>query len=107
MNAYPSIESFFAAHEEQLFYFWHYRRMFTPYEQEQKFSDESVFEDTTAIVGKVEDVVRLPNGDVLLGIKDEFDATVYYKLSELHIEWIPDDEDPTECVDHTGQEGTA
>lgn len=96
MNAYPSIESFFSAHEGRPFSFWHYRRMFTPYEQEQKFSDESVFEDTTAIVGKVVEVVRLPDGDVLLGIKDEFDATVYYKLSELCFEYTPDTDEPTE-----------
>ena len=96
MNAYPSIESFFAAHEGQFFNFWHYRRMFTPYEQEKKFSDESVFEDTIAIVGKAVEVVHLPDGDVLLGIKDEFDAVVYYKLSELYFEYAPDTDEPTE-----------
>ncbi len=107
MTAYPSIESFFAAHEGQFFSFWHYRHMFTPYEQEQKFSDESVFDGTTAIVGKVAEVICLPDGDVLLGIKDEFDDSVYYKLSELYIERIPYDDEPNGCGDHTEREGTA
>ena len=73
---------------------WVYRRIFTPYEQENKFSDESVYEDYHATVGFIKGAVILPDGDVLLEVvpidedtnePDETLAHQYYKLSEIRL----------------------
>lgn len=75
-----------------------YKRMFTPYEEEQKYSDESCYEDMTH-QGYIKEVIELPDNDILLGIVDCYDKegfdddedyeTVdyieYFKLSEIRI----------------------
>ena len=42
-NIYGDMETFM--HDVGCERFWIYRRMFTPYEQQEAFTDESVFED--------------------------------------------------------------
>lgn len=86
--------------EDTIFRMYKYRRLFTPYEQDKKFSDESFFEngnypDYVRIVGAIE----LPDGDVLLRLledtpvdeRDEhYDESqsiyLYEKLSEIKLE---------------------
>ena len=102
-KGYKSLRSFLGETKDRVYRFWVYRRMFTPYEQSQKFTDESVYEDTHAILGYIRESIPLPAGDVLLGIEevypgddgcdggDECASLQYYKLSELRISWYPSD----------------
>lgn len=69
-----------------------YKRMFTPYENEKKFMDESIYEES--FNAKLVESVSLGNGDYLLGFRRIFDfdcdAEVadfidYYKLSEIRL----------------------
>lgn len=69
-----------------------YRRMFTPYEQQQAFSDESEYVNNHYETGIIVDVIPLCNEDWLLGIRAADDETGelysmvnYYKLSEIRL----------------------
>lgn len=101
VQAYCDVLKFFTEHKDRLFRFGVYKRRFTPYEMANRFSDESIYEDDTATMGYVRDVVILPDGDVLLGIaivtennadlQDENWHIDYYVLSELRINFYPKD----------------
>ena len=67
------------------------KHIYTPYEQEEKFSDEST-EDLMLSEHYIGDAVLLPNNDVLLGFyyvdpeNDEGRGPMYYyKLSESRL----------------------
>lgn len=86
--------------ENRVFRFWVYRRMFTPYEKEQKFSDESQYEDNSCKLGYIRELINLENGDYLIGFElvvNEYgeveDATSleYYKLSEIRLVYDEND----------------
>jgi hypothetical protein len=76
-----------------------YRRMFTPYEQERKFSDESELCNIECVV--IKEVVNLENGDYLLGVctadvdmGEIYEDTIkYYKLSEIRLSYCEQDEE--------------
>jgi hypothetical protein len=93
-------ETWVMYHSDRVFRYWVYRRMFTPYEQERKYMDETVFEDTHCSYGTIREAVELPDGDVLIGFVDPFDDTVpedsqnihYVKLSEISLAYYPRDE---------------
>lgn len=96
MIEFKSIPDFFQAHKGDIFRFWVYRRVYTPYEQQQAFMDESVFEDTHAIHGIVVECAPLGASDFLLGFLvvpdpdeerlQEYRGPIeYYKLSEIRI----------------------
>lgn len=74
---------------------------YTPYEMEQKFSDESLYRSNFYIKIRIKEAIELPNGDVLIGYNevdedDDRDAdklVVYYKrLSEIELTYFPDDD---------------
>lgn len=80
-----------------------YRRMFTPYEQDKKYMDETCFENET-INAFIEEVITLPDNDILLGVRQVFDKNSiehpeeypnldYYKLSEIRLAFCPYDYD--------------
>lgn len=95
MDTYTDIHAFLKTHENKVFHYWVYRRMYTPYEQKECFSDESVFEDTHAGAGYIRECIPLGDGDFLLGFQavddcDPFNITTfdfidYYKLSEIRL----------------------
>lgn len=70
-----------------------YRKVFTPYEQEKKFIDESEYENGAAsTLGLIENAVSLGGSDWLLGIRSyDFDErtpcgdVVYVRLSEIRL----------------------
>ena len=68
-----------------VFRLWEYKRMFTPYEQAEKFSDESVYVDDECEFVCIKDVITLPDGDLLLAISPlDLDGYVeYHKLSNI------------------------
>lgn len=96
MLEFVSVPDFLETHQDDIFSFWVYRKVYTPYEQQNAFMDESVFEDTHANFGFVVECASLQNGDFLLGFKtvadpDERDAqkyngpVEYYRLSEIRM----------------------
>lgn len=95
METYTDFPAFLTAHKDDIFRYWVYRRMFTPYEQKECFQDESVFEDVYAEVGVVKECIPIGNGDFLIGFQaaddsDPYNVTVfdfieYYKLSEIRL----------------------
>lgn len=110
-RSYDSIGAFFEQHKDRVIWFYVYRRMFTPYETEKKFSDQSWYESTEGNIGMVREVIPLPNGDVLLGIGricddiSDMNFLEFYPLSEIRLEYWPmddyeygvTDEDPEEA----------
>lgn len=101
MNFFTRMSEFLQSHREDMFMFWVYRRMFTPYEQQQAFSDESIYEDSIAQIGFIKECVPMGNGDFLIGIQcaltdttdcDESvelsDKIEYYRLSEIRLNLI-------------------
>ena len=100
--SYDSFNAFVEAHKNDVFRLWKYKKMFTPYEMENKFIDESIYEDTTCSFVIFREVIDLGN-DILIGYtevfgeEDEFDfktaSISYAKLSEILISRYPDDND--------------
>ena len=91
-------ETWVMDNSERIYRYWVYKRMFTPYEMDQKFSDESVYEDVTCSFGRIKEVVELPDGDIMLGFEDpeipedaECYNLKYHKLSEISLMYYPDD----------------
>ena len=71
-----------------VFRLWEYKRMFTPYEQEQKFSDESLLVNDECDFIRILDVINLPDGDLLLATTYAYGDgkyISYYKLSEISL----------------------
>lgn len=87
-HSYDSFGEYLAAlPHDTIFRLWEYKRMFTPYEQEEKFSDESEYKSIECIFVRIKDVITLPDGDLLLatarvGLDD---YTEYYKLSNISL----------------------
>lgn len=73
---------------DTVFRLWIYKRMFTPYEQDEKFSDESQFVNVECDHVKIRDVINLPDGDLLLATTYAYGdgkCINYYKLSEISL----------------------
>lgn len=92
-------ETFLIDNSDRIYRFWVYKRMFTPYEQEQKFSDESQYESDYCSYGIIREAIELPGGRILLGIEPVFfelpDGTTshieYYFLDEIRLEYHSED----------------
>lgn len=80
-------EKWLEVHKDDCFRYWVHKIMFTPYEIEQKFEDESCLEDVTCSYGYIVDHVVLPDGDILLGLSESKsgDYISYYKLSAIDL----------------------
>lgn len=90
---------------ETIFRMYKYKRIYTPYEQDQKFSDESIFENGNyPIYVRIVNAIELPNGDVLLKLledipiderTDDYDKQpciyLYERLSDIKLEEHEDD----------------
>ena len=98
--------------EDRVFRMLVYRRpgqMYTPYEMERKFIDQnSLYDDTYFNFVKIEEVIELPDGDILLGLKELYDeyegrdcwkdsgVKLYKKLSEIELSFFEKDMDTEE-----------
>lgn len=74
--------------ENTIFRMWEYKRMFTPYEQEQKFTGESLYVNNECDYVRILDVITLPDGDLLLATTyayGEGSYISYHKLSEISL----------------------
>ena len=98
-----TFKEFLLRDKKRIWRMWIYRRMFTPYEQEQKFQDEYIYEngDLCNYIC-IETVHDLPDGDLVLGVhivydkesylEDKTDKTIaYYKFSEIRLAYYPED----------------
>lgn len=72
--------------------------MFTPYEQQRAFEDETIFEDDYYTLAKITEAIDLGNGEWLLGFtgvdRDTLELntyTEYYKLSEIRLSYFGDE----------------
>ena len=80
--------------EERIFRIWIFKKMFTPYEQDEKFSDESVYVDDTCKFVMIKELIELPDGDLLIGFQDadsDIEYLEYLKLSEIRLDYNPND----------------
>ena len=80
--------------EERVFRMWVFKKMFTPYEQEQKFIDESVYEDVHCKLVRIKELIELADGDYLIGFQDakrDIEYLEYLKLSEIRLDYNPND----------------
>lgn len=71
-----------------IFRLWEYKRMFTPYEQQEKFLDESQYVNDECDFVKILDIINLPDGDLLLATTYAYGDGKYinyYKLSEISL----------------------
>ena len=85
--------------EERVFRMWIFKKMFTPYEQDEKFSDESVYEDDICKYVMIKELIELPDGDLLIGVQDADNDNLYleyYKLSEIRLDYYPSDKERLE-----------
>ena len=75
------------AHKDDAFRYWVHKIVFTPYEIEQKFEDQSCFENDDCSYGYIIDYAILPDDDVLLGLSEDKDGRYvsYYKLSAIDL----------------------
>ena len=86
---YGDMETFIHDFSDKLIRFWVYKKVFTPYEVDKKFIDQSDFESSTATFGYIRVAVNLGGGDYLLGIEPYFgddnpDKDLwFYRLSEI------------------------
>lgn len=103
------METWLLDNEDRVYGFFVYKRMFTPYEQEQKFTDESQFEDIHFTYGRIREAVNLGHGEWLLGFQTIVDDDLpaesnldYHRLSDIQLytyDWMQhkfDDEDETD-----------
>ena len=73
---------------DTIFRLWKYKRMFTPYEQDEKFIDESQYVNDECDYIRILDVITLPDGDLLLATIYAYGDgkyISYYKLSEISL----------------------
>ena len=91
--------------EERVFRMWVFKKMFTPYEQDEKFSDESVYVDDICKYVMIKELIELPDGDLFIGFQDADDADSdnlyleYYKLSEIRLDYCQSDKERLEDED--------
>ena len=75
--------------QNTIFRLWEYKRIFTPYEQSNKFMDESPFVSRYCRCIIIKDIIALPDGDLMLATQDvdcDEPYTFYYKLSQIKLE---------------------
>ena len=109
MRVHSDIKEFFKAHYGHIFRFWVYKKMFTPYEQDKKFSDETIYENEHCCYGRIIEVSPLPDGDILLAFQvddnyengiNDIDYVTYHKLSEIQLDWCKQDQVEDELIEN-------
>ena len=90
------METWFLDNSDRIYRFVVYKKLFTPYEQDKKFSDESQFEDAHYRFGFIEEAIELGQGEWLLGFCEVIDGEVcsyisYFKLSDIQLSFFEQD----------------
>lgn len=64
------LNTFICENKNKIFRMYKYKKVYTPYEQDKKFSDETMFENGGyATYVNIVDMIVLPDKDVLLKLK--------------------------------------
>ena len=98
-NIITDFETWLLNYGDRVYRYLVYKKMFTPYEQQQAFSDESEFVDTYYSFCRIEEAIDLGHGEWLLGLRildeDLENTTIleYYKLSEIRLSHYTDDQE--------------
>lgn len=87
------LETFILDNSDTIFRYLVYKRVYTPYEQDKKYSDESIYEDGGMYTyARINTAIELPDGDVLLGFNEvdpdthrPFSTEHFFKLSEIKL----------------------
>lgn len=92
------METWLLDNEGRIFRYVIYRRMFTPYEQEQAFSDESQYEDYHFTLAFIEEAIDLGSGEWLFGFRRIIEGEIsneieYCRLSEIRLSCFDCDQD--------------
>lgn len=100
-NRVKTIGQWIAESEGVVFRYQVYRKVYTPYEQQNASILESQFESANYSYGYIEVIIPLGNGDWLIGFRDiycglETDIIRYYRLSEIRLEFCEDDQNTEE-----------
>lgn len=87
MRCNTDLETWLHDFEDDIFRILIYRKpgQYTPYEMENKFSDESLYVDNEYKKVFIEDVIELPDEDGEYEC-ELADSIEYYKLSEIKLE---------------------
>ena len=82
-----SFETWVEAHKDISFRYWVHKKLFTPYEEEQKFEDQCLCESDECSYEYIVDYAILPDNDILLGLSEDKEAGYisYYKLSAIDL----------------------
>lgn len=105
IKEYKNITEWLKDYEHKVFRMWKYKKMFTPYEIEQKFVDESVYESDICEYIIITKIIPISNDDYLLGYiladgynyneiidKPENDKLEWYvKLSNIELAYSESD----------------
>lgn len=98
MKCVTDMETWLLDYGDRVYRYLVYKKMFTPYEEKNAFSDESVYEDTYYTTCTIEEAIDLGNGEWLLGLHTVDDDRKpcgiihYYKLSEIQLSLFDDDQ---------------
>ena len=81
------IKEWLELHKDDCFRYWVHKFIFTPYEVEEKFENQSCLEDDECMYGYIVDHVVLPDNDVMIGLSESKDGGYisYYKLSAIDL----------------------
>ena len=85
--------------EERVFRMWVFKKMFTPYEQDENVLDDNVYVDDTCKYVMIKELIELPDGDLLIGFQDADSDNLYleyYKLSEIRLDYCQSDKERLE-----------
>lgn len=110
------METWHLDNSDRIYRFVVYKKLFTPYEQEQKFVDESQFEDTHYRFGLIEEAIDLGHGEWMIGLREVCDGEClgfisYFKLSDIQLSYFDQDQDmltgPEDlCLNHEADDLT-
>lgn len=98
MRVITDIETWLHDDGDRLYRYLVYRKVYTPYEQQKAFTDESVYEDDHYELCRIEEAIDLGNGEWLLGLRivgedgEDYGHTMYFKLSEIRLARFDNDE---------------
>ena len=104
-----SVKEWLQASEGKIFRYLVYKKMFTPYEQQEAFEDEDQFEDNYYNFAVIECAVELGNGKWLLGLRQIVDHELsnhveYLQLGDIRLEYFEDDQKILEEVEYKSGE---
>lgn len=96
-NKVKTVEQWIMESDGVIFRYQVYRKIYTPYEQQNASMLESQFESVKYNYGYIENIVPLGGGDWLIGFRDiycgiESGIIRYYRLSEIRLEFCEDDQ---------------